>query len=48
MDGESDIIKMGTIIFNPIIDTTSGKLIKSEINDCGKDKFNPWIISATM
>ena len=48
MDGESDINKMGTIIFNPVIDTASGKLTKSEINDCGDDKFNPLIISATM
>ena len=48
MDGESDIIKMGTLIFNHIIETASGKLTKSELNDYGDDEFNPWIIGATI
>ena len=48
MDGESDIKKIGEIIFNQIIDTASGKLTKSEINGYGDDEFNPWIIGATL
>ena len=48
MDGQSDIKKIGTEIFNSIIETASGKLTKSEINDYGDDEFNPWIIGATM
>ena len=48
MDGDSDIKKIGEIIFNNIIDTASGKLTKSEINGYGDDEFNPWIIGATM
>ena len=48
MDGESDIKKIGEIIFNNILETASGKLTKSEINGYGDDEFNPWIIGATM
>ena len=48
MDGDTEIKKIGEIIFNNIIDTASGKLTKSEINGYGDDEFIPWIIGATM
>ena len=47
MDGESDVTKIGTDIFEMIIDTASGKPSKSEINEYGDDEFNPWVIGAT-
>ena len=48
MDGESDVTKIGTDIFEMIIDTASGKPSKSEINEYGDDEFNPWVIGATV
>ena len=48
MDGESDIKKIGYQIFESIIDVSSGKKTKSELNGYGDDEFNPWIIGATM
>ena len=48
MDGDSDIKKIGTEIFESIINTASGKLTKSEINEYGDDEFSPWIIGATI
>jgi altronate dehydratase len=48
MDGESSIKEIGDLIFKSIVDTASGKLTKSEINDYGDDEFIPWIIGATL
>ena len=48
MDGESDVTKIGTDIFDMIIDTASGKPSKSEINEYGEDEFNPWVIGGTV
>ncbi len=45
---ESDVIKIGTEIFELIIDTALGKPSKSEINEYGDDEFNPWVIGATV
>ena len=48
MDGESDIEKIGILIFEKIISVASGEKTKSELNGYGDDEFNPWIIGATM
>ena len=48
MDGESDVTKIGTDIFEMIIDTASGKPSKSEINEYVDHEFNPWEIGATF
>lgn len=48
LDGEFSVQEMGVRIFNLILETTSGKPSKSEIQDFGHHEFLPWQVGAVM
>jgi len=48
VDGEVDILEMGRIIFDLIIETASGRPTKSEALGYGRDEFVPWQFGAVL
>jgi altronate hydrolase len=47
-DGEKSLAKMGTVVFQEILDTASGKKTKSEAFGFGDNEFVPWHIGAVL
>jgi altronate hydrolase len=47
-DGEKSLAEMGTVVFQKILDTASGKKTKSEAFGFGDNEFVPWHIGAVL
>ena len=47
-EGKEDIEKVGSKIFDLVVNTASGNKSKSEINGYGDEEFNPWQVGVVM
>ncbi len=47
-EGKEDIEKVGSKIFDLVVNTASGSKSKSEINGYGDEEFNPWQVGVVM
>jgi altronate hydrolase len=48
LDGTESLTEVASRIYSAILDTASGKLMKSEELGFGEEEFQPWILNSVL